>query len=121
MADKDRSDPFPNLGGSAISRRFTAVEKSALRNIGEVTKRDIAARAEALHQARARETLAKAERDAAPLATPKPRKPKPAVDEAPKANKRGRPTKGDSEKPWIAEGISRMTWYRRQKAKSNEA
>lgn len=50
---------------------------------------------------KAKAVLAVAEKKAKPLAAKKPR---------------GRPV---APKPWEAEGISRMTWYRRQKANGN--
>ena len=32
-----------------------------------------------------------------------------------KTGKRGRPPKADKAEPWVAEGISRRTWYNRRK------
>ena len=37
------------------------------------------------------------------------------ADVSPAKSKRGRPVKIAGSEPWKAEGISRMTWYRRQK------
>jgi hypothetical protein len=36
------------------------------------------------------------------------------------ASKRGRPVKVADSEPWKAEGVSRMTWYRRQKKEKPE-
>jgi hypothetical protein len=37
------------------------------------------------------------------------------VVEAKTGSKRGRPPKSDKAEPWVAEGISRRTWYNRRK------
>jgi hypothetical protein len=39
------------------------------------------------------------------------------VTPSPSASKRGRPVKVADSEPWKSEGISRTTWYRRQKKK----
>jgi hypothetical protein len=38
----------------------------------------------------------------------------------PAKSKRGRPVKVADSEPWKAEGVSRMTWYRRQKKEKPE-
>lgn len=70
---------------------------------------------------------AKSETDARTVPSPKPRPLlglAPLVIESPFVPKRGRPLSKDKDKtltakePWKVEGMSKATWYRRQKEKS---
>jgi hypothetical protein len=95
MAKEPHKEQFPNLRPPRLYENIS----SATRTAGHV-----AAKEEVIQPVAQKLKIEKA---------------KAALADKP-ASKRGRPVKVADSEPWKAEGVSRMTWYRRQKKEKPE-
>ena len=95
------SERFTALGPPGMARRFQSEDKPPLLQEAKLT--------------------AQANDKAEWIADPKLETAKAALVEVEKPKRKGgRPPK-HADKPWEAEGITRVTWYRRRKAKEEKA
>lgn len=118
FVDADASStnkPAPNAAIKAKLDADLAMRRAEFDAKQDEVVRRAMARIPDKHVERARKTLANAEKAAAPLAKPKPRKSKEPAGEPATGAKRGRPTKAEKHQPWIAAGLSKSAYYRKLK------